>query len=161
MIKKVLIIGLVGYFLTSCSEREASEENSLDLRFEMKKTIVDSQLSKSLGYKSLIVKEGEYEVDYCEENNGTVCLDLDDFERISDDAIALKNGFGVRIRIATQRSDCSSGIGFRCGLVMADQGRLLFPEREKLANIAIDEEGKMMTIEFLEPVNWEELKNEE
>jgi hypothetical protein len=68
--------------------------------------------------------------------------------------------FGPRIRIATRSSNCSRGIGFRCGLIKVNSQQVLLSERDKLVKIDIDEESKIMNLEFLEPVDWEKLRGE-
>jgi hypothetical protein len=52
-------------------------------------------------------------------------------------------------------------LDIRCGLIkLSEKEEVVFPEREKLARIDIDEETKTMNIEFLEPVDWEKLRSE-
>ncbi|RUT78742.1 hypothetical protein [Ancylomarina longa] len=159
-LKSILIISLL-FVVISCDTSNEESLNSTDtIVFHTNDIAIDSKIASSLGYEELVIKEGSYQVDRCDENFGTVVFDLQ--QSIKSEKVMLKTqaGFGIRIRIGTRKSNCSRGIGFRCGLISAQSSQIYDQERDKLVKIDIDEESKTASLEFLEPVDWEKLKEE-
>jgi hypothetical protein len=103
---------LFSCFLFSCDNSDTSENITTELNFSIKETTLDTGLSEPLGYNELTVKAGKYSIDYCEENFGSVSLELNKLVKNSYKSKPLENGFGVRIRIATVKTNCTRGIGY-------------------------------------------------
>ncbi len=161
---KLSLFAFVILLITACdnsNEEFEKESNSID--FKTESIELDRNLTASLGFEKLVLEKGRYSIDNCGDNFGSVSFNLKEVEKSEKSELKVKSGFGPRIRIGTRKSGCKKGIGFRCGLVKVDvskESRSYDIDRDKLVEIDVDEEGRTLTIEFLEPVDWEKLKNE-
>ncbi len=180
-LKTLVVIVFVVFFFQACTSNENDGGLSEKIiRFDTETIPVNSGLAKFLGYDKITVKEGNYKVSFGESNFGKVIMNLEDFERRRIFTPKTKSAQSIsiiRVRIASKKKNCKGGIGFRCGFVRLfpkepnididlppEQHEWPLPpelkDREKLAEVVVDEETKKMSLSFLEPVDWEKLENE-
>ena len=162
MFKFKSILSIVLFLsVVSCDDsKEELAAPSNTIEFQTGTISIDPNVASSLGYEKLVINEGDYQINRCGNSFGSIVFDLKELLKAEGGASNVKNGFGPRIRIGTRKSDCKKGIGFRCGLAKVELQQAYDVDRDKLVEFVVDEDLKTVSIEFLEPVDWEKLKGE-
>ncbi len=133
--------------------------------------VTSEEFSSLLGYSSVSIKGGSYQI--IQNEDGTIVATLD-LKGLVDDEVqgdfddAFEDGFGestVQIRIAKRickrhKKACHCGVGFRCGTTTAI---LQYEDGNTLLDLRVGVDQKNMKIKFLLPsdINVEELLDEE
>ncbi len=157
-----VVMAIFSISFIACNEDETPLiESHNTIAFDMDKTQLNNTLSNYLGYDNLTIKEGKYTIEHCNENFGTVFFNIETPQKIRK-VKKYDGGLGIRIRIGSRKKNCLKGIGFRCGFVKIrlKEKQYFDNDRDKLADIIVDEENKTIMLKFLEPVDWEKLKTE-
>lgn len=144
------------------------------------------QLSKAIGMEDLQMEKGNYNLIYSDNNYGKVTFKVKGFKAISNSTNAIysdvsentesiDSGIGIYIaKLYSQKCnlECLCGIGFRCGISKGITGVsnqtiknfsingkhfVKDPNRFKKAHIYFDKDKKILTIQFIEKVNWLDL----
>lgn len=100
--------------------------------------------------------------------NSELTVPYDQSKTILKKSTASAEVFGICIRIATRRSACASGIGFRCGFVRNcfEPQKQNFKDAQQLSrariqpvDIAVDKDSGKLILHFINKIDWKYLSN--
>lgn len=165
MKKIVLIIAFFAMLsFNSYSQERISFSEEEDIQ-------VSDKFLKALQLDKLIIRAGEYNIDFNEENPfGIVVFNIKEFSG-NVDIVNQKLAPGIRIAKRKHRScplsTCACGIGFRCGFTNlgdeggndGDAGGDIDFERIAYVTVTLDKEKNTISLSFVNKLNWEKLND--